>query len=167
MALNTRSRLPFCRQYFQIHFYTPHFNEVYWYHLVRLSVRPSVRLWTESCPLCIFKNTHHRSKILAIFLNLWLWLCLLLTWDPIWLNGMGNHEAAGVSSERRRSSCSSLEQKLDFQKHFIEIYCFGCNWQYVSFASDNGLAPKRRQAFIWTNDDLVHWRIYVSPDWKG
>ena len=28
-------------------------------------------------------------------LNLYLWLCLLLTWDPIWLNRMGNHEAAG------------------------------------------------------------------------
>ena len=43
-------------------FYTPRFNEVdkgvYWYHLVRLSVCRSVRLWTESCPLCIFNNTH-------------------------------------------------------------------------------------------------------------
>ena len=50
-------------------FYTPRFNEVdrgvYWYHLVRLSVRPSVRLWTESCPLCIFKNTHRIHFIFA------------------------------------------------------------------------------------------------------
>ena len=32
-----------------------------------------------------------------------------LTWDPIGLNNMGNHEVAGggVSSERRCSSCSS------------------------------------------------------------
>ena len=30
---------------------------IYWFHLVRLSVRRSVRLWTESCPLCIFHNT--------------------------------------------------------------------------------------------------------------
>ena len=33
---------------------------------------------------------------------------IFLTWDPIWLNSVGNHEVAGVSSERRRSSCSSL-----------------------------------------------------------
>ena len=54
--------------------YTPRFNEVergvYWYHLVRPSVRPSdrcpsVRLWTESCPLCVFKNTHRIHFIFA------------------------------------------------------------------------------------------------------
>ena len=47
----------------------PRFNEVergvYWFHLVRLSVRPSVRLGTESCPLCIFNNTCRTHFILA------------------------------------------------------------------------------------------------------
>ena len=41
---------------------------VYWYHLVCLSVCLiclSVRLWTESCPLCIFKNTHRIPFIFA------------------------------------------------------------------------------------------------------
>ena len=28
--------------------------------------------------------------------------------------------------------------------------------------SDNGLAPTRRQAIIWTNGGLVYWRIYAS-----
>ena len=27
-----------------------------------------------------------------------------------------------------------------------------------------GLTPTRRQAFIWTNDDPVYWRIYASLD---
>ena len=56
-----------------IYYYTPRFNEVesgvYWDHLVRLSVhpsvRPSVRLWTEWCPLCIFNNTHRIHFIFA------------------------------------------------------------------------------------------------------
>ena len=48
-----------------------------------------------------------KNKILANSLNLLLWLCILLTWDPIWLISMGNHEAVGVSSEWRRSNCSS------------------------------------------------------------
>ena len=43
--------------------YTHHFNEVerglYWFHLVRL--------WTESCPLCIFNNT---CRIHFIFAHL-------------------------------------------------------------------------------------------------
>ena len=30
------------------------------------------------------------------------------------------------------------------------------------FGPDNGLAPKRRQAIIWTNDGLVFWRMYES-----
>ena len=49
----------------------------------------------------------HIGKFFKFF-----WLCLLMTWDPIWLNSMGNHGAAGVSSERRRSSCSSLFRKI-------------------------------------------------------
>ena len=31
-----------------------------------------------------------------------------------------------------------------------------------SIGSDNGLAPNRRQAIIWTNGDLDYWRIYAS-----
>ena len=27
---------------------------------------------------------------------------------------------------------------------------------------DNGVAPQRRQAIIWTNTDLIHWRIYAA-----
>ena len=27
---------------------------------------------------------------------------------------------------------------------------------------DNGLAPNRRQAIIWTNADPIHWRIYAA-----
>ena len=27
---------------------------------------------------------------------------------------------------------------------------------------DNGLAPNRRQAIIWINADLIHWRIYAA-----
>ena len=36
------------------------------------------------------------------------------------------------------------------------------NLQYPSTASDNGLAPTRRQPIIWTNETAVWWRIYVS-----
>ena len=28
--------------------------------------------------------------------------------------------------------------------------------------SDNGLAPNRRHAIIWTNADLIYWRIYAA-----
>ena len=34
-------------------------------------------------------------------------------------------------------------------------YLFGIGW-------DDGLAPKRRQTIILTNDDLLHWRISLG-----
>ena len=33
---------------------------------------------------------------------------------------------------------------------------------YSSIGSDNGLAPTRRLAIIWTHDGLVWWHIYAS-----
>ena len=27
---------------------------------------------------------------------------------------------------------------------------------------DNSMAPNRRQAIIWTNADLIHWRLHVA-----
>ena len=59
------------------------------------------------CVACKYFFKIQKCEILANSLNLKLWLCLLLTWDPTWINSMSNHVAAGVTSERRRSSCSS------------------------------------------------------------
>ena len=41
--------------------------------------------------------------------------------------------------------------------------CLGSNWQYGSIGSDNGLAPNRRQAIIWTDVGMLYGRIYASP----
>ena len=46
------------------------------------------------CKICIFANFYN------------FWLCLVLTWDLMWIPSMGNHGAAGGISEHRRSSCS-------------------------------------------------------------
>ena len=67
--------------------YTPRFNEVeggvYWFHVVRpsvrLSVRPSVRLWTESCPLCIFHNTCRIHFIFTHLINQLQKVCRVLS----------------------------------------------------------------------------------------
>ena len=36
------------------------------------------------------------------------------------------------------------------------------NWEYVSIGSGDGLAPIRRQAITWTNDDLVCWWTFAT-----
>ena len=38
----------------------------------------------------------------------------------------------------------------------------GSNWQSSSIGLDNGFAPNRRQAIIWTNADPINWRIYAT-----
>ena len=39
----------------------------------------------------------------------------------------------------------------------------GSNWQYESIGSDNGLAPNKRQAIIWSNVIMLYWRICATP----
>ena len=45
---------------------------------------------------------------------------------------------------------------------FIEICYLGSDWQYATIGFDNGLAPSRQQAIIWTNVDPVHRCIYAA-----
>ena len=51
---------------------------------------------------------------------------------------------------------------MQFDSNFTEICYQRCSQQWSNIGSDNGLAPNRRQAIIWTNDGLIYWNIYVS-----
>ena len=57
--------------------------------------------------------------------------------------------------------CISIKM-FKFRLTFTEVCSQGSNGQYSSIGSDNGLAPNRRQAIIWTSDGLGCRRIYVS-----
>ena len=51
-------------------FIIPALNEVEWvYTGFKLFVCPSVRLWTESCPLCIFHSTNRTHFIFTHLIN--------------------------------------------------------------------------------------------------
>ena len=67
--------------------------------------------------------------------------------------------------------------KRYFQVHFHDTkYCYFdsyltnvcshvSNYQKSVINSDDGLAPNKQQAIIWTNDSrLVYWHIYVSVE---
>ena len=55
---------------------------------------------------------------------------------------------------------------LNFDKkknHYLTEECYWSpNWQYPNIALDDGLAPNRRQAIIWSNIDPIHCRIYAA-----
>ena len=42
------------------------------------------------------------------------------------------------------------------------MYSLWSNWQYGNIGSDNGLAPNRRQAKLWSVVGMFYWRIYAS-----
>ena len=52
---------------------------VNWCHLVSLSTRWSARLWTESCPLCIFHNTSQIHFIFTHHINQLQKVCRVLS----------------------------------------------------------------------------------------
>ena len=56
-----------------------------------------------------------------------------------------------------------LERKvLNFKSNFTAICYLGSNWPYGSIDSNNGLAPNRWQAIIWSNVDMLYLCIYAS-----
>ena len=52
--------------------------------------------------------------------------------------------------------------KMYFDENFSEVCSLESNFQLPNNGLDNGLAPNRRQAIIWTNVDPIHWRIYAA-----
>ena len=44
---------------------------------------------------------------------------------------------------------------LCFDQNFIEMCSPGSNYQYSCIGLDDGSAPTRRQAIIWTNDGEI------------
>ena len=48
---------------------------------------------------------------------------------------------------------------LSFDNNFTEVCSLGSNWQLPSIGLNNGLAPKRRQAIIWTSADPIEWNV--------
>ena len=55
---------------------------------------------------------------------------------------------------RRHFRMHFLEWKcINIDNDFTEVCSQGSIQQYSSICSDNGLAPSRRQAIIWTNDN--------------
>ena len=66
-------------------------------------------------------------------------------------------------SQTTHSSLFPWMKFLFFYSNFTDICSEGCNWQWGSICSGNGLAPNRRQAITWTDVDPVYWLIYAAP----
>ena len=75
------------------------------------------------------------------------------TAPPRWvLTHWSRHKMATISQTRNLKR--NFLECFNFHWYFTEIYSQGSNWQYISIGWDNGLAPNRRQAIIWTNGGM-------------
>ena len=54
-----------------------------------------------------------------------------------------------------------------FRFKFHWSLSFRSNWQQPSIRFDNGLAPNRRQAIIWTNADPIHYAALGEDELTG
>ena len=59
-------------------------------------------------------------------------------------------------------SCIFTNEKfcilIKISPKFVEL----SNWQDPSIGLDDNWTPKRRQGIIWTNTDIIHWRIIAA-----
>ena len=59
-------------------------------------------------------------------------------------------------------NCIFLNENFWISNISLKCVPYGLIEKYVIVGSDNGLAPNKRQAIIWSNGGLVYWRIYAS-----
>ena len=85
-------------------------------------------------------------------------LCVFLPF--LWLYMHSQHieaETKWLSFCKQHFQVNFLVWKLlNIHSIFIEISSPGCDYPYANIDSDNGLAPNRRQAIIWTYYGLVY-----------
>ena len=118
-------------------------------------------------PLCPPWQTHHRHRTCGTgtwpWMNLWYW-CSLVAWQRTqihWSNNLQRSRTHGQWTHWSRDKMDAISQTTfsnafywmkftNFEKYFTEVCSWGFNQQYSSIGSDNGLAPTRRQAIIWS-----------------
>ena len=76
----------------------------------------------RKCVACKGHCKIFKFEFLAIFLNMYFWLCLIMTWDLIWINSMGNHGAVGVFTECRHSSYVLNSTESELWNDMVVIY---------------------------------------------
>ena len=99
-------------------------------------------LWDAAkATVCQHSATNHPTKVIAV-----------LTIPP-WTNG--RYFADDIFR------CIFMNEAFSFW--------LKCHWNLflrvkltITIGLDNGLAPNRRQAIIWTNADPIPWRIYAT-----
>ena len=82
-------------------------------------------------------------------------------------NGIGHlthwgRDKMAATSQMTLSIAFSWMKMLEFRLNFHWSLFLRVQLKYSTIGSDNGLAPSRRQAIIWTNGGIVYWRIYAS-----
>ena len=150
-------------KYFIYHYY--HYNEHYlskfWQvRNLRLPFHSVCRPISSRINCSCLRRSDGRVDWRWLALIGWLGITETNPWlNPCWLTHWGRDKMDDIS-QRTFPNAFSWMKKSD--SNFTEVCSQGSNCQYSIISSDNGFAPARQQAIIWTNDGLI-WRcIYAS-----
>ena len=100
----------------------------------------------------VFKGVNYTN---FLFTNNETWLMRLI----IVLTHWGQDKVAAIWRMTPSNAFSSMKMFELWIKFYQSLFL---RVQLVIIGSDNGLAPSRRQAIIWTNDGLIYWHKYAS-----
>ena len=104
------------------------------------SVRPSICGWNRIRSVSSTILAGSSSYLYLLSSSFRRCVTCEVSWDPIWINSMGDHGAAGVFSECRRSSCSScigatLEIFVILALHLLSVYLIDSTYAHVKCGS--------------------------------
>ena len=113
-----------------------------------------------------FQYKYHLSKSMDFYYrdNLVKWPSYFTMVNPIWLTHWGQDEMAAIFQTTYSNACF-LMKMYKFRLRFHWSLFPSVQSTKSNIGSDNGLAPNRRQAIIWTNDVFI--LIWPFPDILG
>ena len=72
------------------------------------------------------------------------------------------HDKITANLQMTYSDAFYSTKRLEYQLEFHGSLSSGSNSEWFNDVSDNGVAPIRRQAIIWTDHGLICWHTYAS-----
>ena len=125
-------------------------------HISVVKVKPVLNEWLAYFLYPIYFG----PSFFLVFLNT---LVLEICWNWVRIGEMLTHwgwdKMAAILQKSFSNSFSHLKIVFNFK---FQICSQGSSELLAIIGSNNGLSPTRRQAIIWTNDDLVYWCIDAS-----
>ena len=139
--------------------------QMHWWPLMPSHQQAHCRITTNKCILYVFSITACITffRFFKIRWHISDWLPRSrVTWQQVNTLGSRKNDCHDAIEIFKFISCAVVI--LYFESNVTEICSLWSNYKPAGMHcidSDNGMAPSKRQAIIWINDDIIYWCIYM------